>query len=362
MALDDGSKQAPPPPPPPTETPPRPTRIAPKRGWAHRFFRENVGIKIVSLVLAIVLLIVVRQDQGREVDIEIPVVLSDKNDNDVFVGDMPKVLRVRVKDRWSRVVRALERKSTPYLVDLRGFSNESIFVFDRERIQVLLGLSGLSIQSVYPSQVAVKTEPKAEVIVAVRPNLVGEVQEGYMVARDKVRAAPSEIRVWGARSSVQQISELTTHPIDLAPLDKAARIEVLIQKPALPFVFIDQERVQVEVPVSEIEGRVSLGLRELVIRNCPDHLICEAGPPSVRLTLQGAMPTLLRLDRGELPVEIFIDAADFELVTGRHVGVRPVCDRPQGVECILAPRTVTLTMTRNAPEDEEGRKPVPRAR
>ena len=144
MAPDDGTKQAP----PPTEAPPRPTRLAPKRGWGQRVFRENLGIKIVSLVLAIVLLIVVRQDQGREVDIEIPVVLSDKNDNDVFVGDMPKVLRVRVKDRWSRVVRALERKSTPYLVDLRGFSNESIFVFDRERIQVLLGLSGLSIQSV----------------------------------------------------------------------------------------------------------------------------------------------------------------------------------------------------------------------
>lgn len=358
MAPDDGSKQAPTPP----QAPPRPTRIAPKRGWTHRVFRENLGIKLVSLVLAVVLLIVVRQDTGREADIEIPVVLSDKNENDVFVGEMPKVLRVRVKDRWSRVVRALERKSTPYLVDLRGFTNESIFVFDRERIQVLLGVSGLSIQSVFPSQVAVKTEPKAEVSVAVRPNLVGEVQEGYMVARDKVRTTPAEVNVWGARSSVQQISELTTHPIDLAPLDKAARIEVLVQKPALPYVFIDQERVQVEVPVSEIEGRVTLGLRELVIRNCPDDMACEADPPSVRLTLQGAMPTLLQVDRGELPVEILIDAIDFDLATGRHVGVRPVCDRPQGIDCILAPRTVTLTVTRNAPDGEEGRKPSQRTR
>ncbi len=358
MALDDGSKHAPPAP----EVTQRPVRPAPKRGFLRRVFRENLGIKLVSMVLAVALLLVVRQDQGREVEIEIPVVLSDKNDNDVFVGEMPKELRVRVRDRWSRVVRALERKTTPYLVDLRGFTNESIYVFDRERIQVLLGVSGLSIQSVYPSQVAVKTEPKVEVVVAVRPNLVGEVQEGYMVARDKVRADPPEVKVWGARSSVQQISELTTHPIDLAPLDKAARIEVLIQKPALPFVFIDKERVLVDVPVSEIEGRVALGMREIGVRNCPDDLVCEVVPPSTRLTLQGSMPTLLRVDRGELPVEIFIDAADFDAALGRHMGVRPVCDRPQGVECLMAPRTVTLSVTRNVPEDEEGRKTGPRAR
>ncbi|HOI11611.1 MAG TPA: YbbR-like domain-containing protein, partial [Myxococcota bacterium] len=256
--------------PPPPAPAPRPTRAAPRRGFLRRVFRENAGVKLISMVLAIALLVVVRQDTGKEVDIEVPVVLSDKADNDVFVGELPKTLRVRVRDRWSRLARALERKASPYLVDLRGFTNESIYVFDRERVQLLLGVTGLSIQSVYPSQFAVKTEPKVEVMVPVRPNLVGEVPEGYMVARDRARANPGEVRIWGARSSVQQVKELTTHPIDLAPLDKAARLEVLVQKPALPFVFLDQERVQVEVPVAEIEGRITLGQREAVVRNCPE--------------------------------------------------------------------------------------------
>lgn len=348
--------------PPPPAPAPRPTRAAPRRGFLRRVFRENAGVKLISMVLAIALLVVVRQDTGKEVDIEVPVVLSDKADNDVFVGELPKTLRVRVRDRWSRLARALERKASPYLVDLRGFTNESIYVFDRERVQLLLGVTGLSIQSVYPSQFAVKTEPKVEVMVPVRPNLVGEVPEGYMVARDRARANPGEVRIWGARSSVQQVKELTTHPIDLAPLDKAARLEVLVQKPALPFVFLDQERVQVEVPVAEIEGRITLGQREAVVRNCPETLYCEVDPPAIKVALHGPMPTLLRIERGELPVEVFVDAGDFEPTAGRHPNTRPECDRPQGVECTMTPRTVTLTVQRAAPDDEEPRRPGQRAR
>jgi len=358
MAPEDTNRQAPPPP-----TPTRPMRVAPRRGFLRRVFRENLGLKLISMFLAVALLLVVRQDQGKEVDIEVPVVLSDKADSDVFVGELPKVLRVRVRDRWSRLARALERKASPYLVDLRGFTNESIYVFDRERVQLLLGVSGLSIQSVYPSQFAVKTEPKIEVLVPIRPNLVGEVPEGYMVARDRARATPSEIKIWGARSSVQQIKELTTHPIDLAPLDKAARLEVLVQKPALPYVFLDQERVQVDVPVSEIEGRITLGMREAAIRNCPEALVCEIEPASLRVSLHGPMPTLLRIERGELPVDLYVDVADFEPTPGRHPTTRPSCDRPQGVECTLSPRTVTLTVTRGEADTEEpNRKSGQRAR
>ena len=106
--------------PPPPAPAPRPTRAAPRRGFLRRVFRENAGVKLISMVLAIALLVVVRQDTGKEVDIEVPVVLSDKADNDVFVGELPKTLRVRVRDRWSRLARALERKASPYLVDLRA--------------------------------------------------------------------------------------------------------------------------------------------------------------------------------------------------------------------------------------------------
>ncbi len=360
MGPEDSTRQ--PAPTPHAPQPSRATRAIPRRGLLRRVFRENLGLKLTSMILAVALLFIVRQDQGKEVDIEVPVVLSDKADSDVFVGELPKVLRVRVRDRWSRLARALERKASPYLVDLRGFSNESIYVFDRERIQLLLGVSGLSIQSVYPSQVAVKTEPKVEMMIPVRPNLVGEVPEGYMVARDKTRTTPAELKVWGARSSVQQVGELTTHPIDLGPLDKAARLEVLVQKPALPFLFMDQDRVQVEVPVAEIEGKVTVGASELVVRNCAEGLDCTLDPPSIRLTLQGPMPVLLRLERRELPIEVFVDAADFEAAPGRHVGVRPACDRPQGIECIMTPRTVTLTVAKEAPDGDDSRRPAQRTR
>ncbi len=329
---------------------PHPPKKAPRRTFFRRIFIENLGIKLTSMFLAVALLLVVRQDQSKEADIEIPVVLSNKSDSEEFVGALPKTLRIRVRDRWSRLAKALERKSSAYMVDLRGFSNGSIYTFDREQIQRLLGGSTLTIQSIYPSQFDVKLEQRLEKTVPVRANLVGEVPEGYMVSRDKVIVTPDKIKIWGAISSVQQVNDITTHSIDLAVMDKSARIEIQVQNPGLPFLTFEHERVQVEVSIAEMEGKHKMGTVDLHVRNCPENLECNLTPLQAKLTLQGPIPTLLRVERGELPVEVYIDAADFEGIPGKYPRARLLCDRPQGVECLISPRLGTLVLT--SPHDE----------
>ena len=99
------------------------------------FLLDNLGLKIASVAIATALFALVREDKGKEVDIEVPVVLSNLSEREVFVGELPRVLRVRVRDRWSKLAKALERKANPYLVDLRGFTDETVYVFDRERLR-----------------------------------------------------------------------------------------------------------------------------------------------------------------------------------------------------------------------------------
>jgi hypothetical protein len=318
---------------------------------------------VTSLGIAIALFILVKEDQGKEVDMEVPVVLSNTADNEVFVGELPRVLRVRIRDRWSRLARALERKANPYQIDLRGFSDDSIYVFDRERLQALLGVSGLSIQSVYPSEFEVRKEERIERVVPIRANLVGSIPEGYSISKDRIRVSPSETTVRGARSSVREVSELTTHPIELSALDKDARIEVQVQKPSYPFIVVDDERVRVDIQVAEIQGRVALSKLEIGVRSCPDYLICQVEPATVELSLSGPIPTLRQIEAGHVPVELFVDAVDLDPGVARHTRIRPSCDRPQGVTCDMSPRTVTLLITN--PEDEkpqEGRKTTPKSR
>ena len=100
-----------------------------------RMFLDNLWLKITSLCIAVALLFLVRDDKGKEADIEVQIVLSNLADGEVFVGELPRAVRVRCQDRWSRLARALERKSNPYLVDLRGFGDQAVFVFDRDKMR-----------------------------------------------------------------------------------------------------------------------------------------------------------------------------------------------------------------------------------
>jgi len=313
-----------------------------KRPWWKRIFQDNLWLKVISVAIAVALYFVVREDKGKEVDIEVPIVLNEISEHEVFVGDLPKVLRVRVRDRWSKLAKALEKKAKPYMVDLRGFSDQTVFVFDPQKIRLLLGVKGLSIQSVYPSDFVVRTEQKLDRVLPVLPSFMGSPPEGFEISKDDVKVSPKEVTIWGARSSVKQVTGLLTYPVDLAAFDKDSRIEVQIQKPAYPFLYLDEALVHVDIPVHVKQGKIELDNKTIGVRDCPEGMVCHVQPPSVDVTLAGPIPTLLKIKRNQLPLDVYIDAVEYDAAIVRHGSVRPVCDRPGGVECRLSPRSLTF--------------------
>ncbi|NOZ00388.1 MAG: YbbR-like domain-containing protein [Deltaproteobacteria bacterium] len=338
----------------------RTTRMmAVRRPWYRRMYEDNRWLKLASIAIAIALFFVVREDKGKEVDIEVPVVLSNISDQEVFVGEMPKVLRVRVRDRWSRLAKALERKAKPYQVDLRGFSDQTVFVFDPQKIRLLLGVNRLSIQSVYPSEFVVRTEPKLERVVPVYPNFKGDPREGYEIPKNHVKVTPPHVRIWGAKSSVKQVSELLTNPVDLHLLDKDSRIEVQIQKPAYSFLFLDDDRVKLDIPVKVKHGKITLKKQEIGVKGCPAGMVCQVQPSMATVTLSGPVPTLLKIQNNEVPVSLYVDASDYDATVVRHGAVRPACDRPAGVECKLKPRTLNFLILNPEPQEADIADPGP---
>jgi len=321
-----------------------------RRTFWYRVFRENLWIKGFSLLMTLALFVIVREDKGQEADIEVPVVLSNIGENEVFTGDMPKTLRVRARDRWSRLARALERKANPYLVDLRGFSDQTVYVFDADRIRQLLGVSGLTIQSIYPSEFVVRIENKVERVVPVRANFIGEPQDGYTIAMDRVHVIPPEMHIWGARSSVRQVHELLTYPVNLGTLDKDVRLDVKVQKPALPFIFLDEEEVTIHIPVQTIQDRYTIENQDVLIQNCPEGFVCRSEPAAVRVSLVGPKPLLKQVERGVVPVTVVVDAEDQGLAQGKNQGVLLACRKPAELECRLSQRKVTVQITRAEPD------------
>jgi len=149
---------------------------------------------------------------------------------------------------------------------------------------------------------------------------------------------------------VKDVGELATHSIDLSKLDRDTRLEVPLQKPNLPFLFVDEERVAVEVRVVARRGRITIvPPTEVAVRNCPEDKACYVEPDKVTVTLTGPKPVLAKVKDRELPLELYVDALDYDPRQSKHEQVRPNCDRPSGVDCAMTPRTLSLFIL--SPED-----------
>jgi YbbR domain-containing protein len=153
------------------------------------------------------------------------------------------------------------------------------------------------------------------------------------------------VRIWGAKSSVKGIDELLSWPIDLGSLEKDSRVEVAVQKPSQPFLYLDEEKVRVDIPVQELQDRLALGRVDVLVKNCPETLTCTVEPASVQVALTGPQPALLKVKRGVTPVTVTVDAVDFDPTVSRHDGLRPSCERPSGLDCTISPRAVLLTLS-----------------
>ena len=58
----------------------------------------------------------------------------------------------------------------------------------------------------------------------------------------------------------------------------------------------------------------------------------------------GSLPTIFDVQEKRLPLEIYVDASDFDPRVSGHPGIRPACERPAGLKCTESPKSVSLTI------------------
>ncbi len=326
-----------------------PTRARQSRNWFVRLFRENLRIKALSLILALVFFLLVRTEQGNEVEIDIPVQLNALSDDLIFVGEMPKKIKVLVRYKWTRPKK--DAVPQPYVVDLRGFENQKVFKFDTEVIRKSLETEGITILSVYPPEFTVEVEPKIEKVIKVKLNLVGIAQKGYVVMSEQAKVNPPTINVRGAKSAVKDIDFFATYPIDIGKFNKDVHLEnIPLQKPSSKFLFMETETVSVELPVNEIVGQKVIEKLDVKVRNCPTGFRCVVTPAVVDVTLDGPLPTIFRIENGQEKLEAYVDAGMFEAKEEKHSGIKVSCERPPALKCSEDVKSVTLIVQKETAE------------
>jgi hypothetical protein len=188
---------------------------------------ENLGLKLASLVLALLLFGHVLTDQEREETIPIPVQLSGLADSLATSGEYPQRINARVRGKWRDLIRLALSHPTLSL-DLAAVTSGQfrtmITAEDVQRRAVPAGLSkAVTVNEVLdPRTVDVRVEPRVEKEVPVWPRVVGDPADGYHVRGAPV-ADPESVRVAGAASVVTGIDSLATLAVDIT--GERARIQ-----------------------------------------------------------------------------------------------------------------------------------------
>jgi YbbR domain-containing protein len=214
---------------------------------------HNLGLKLASLLLALLLYAHVVTDQQRESRLTIPLALTGLPDSLAVSGHVPSRVTVDVRGKWKDLIRLglIGRQLT---VDLAGVSpgrfQKSISADDvRERaIPAELAKAVDVTDVIEPRTVDVLVEAKRRRSVPLLARLVGVPADGYEVV-GAPEVEPDSAVVAGPQSVIQNIDTLRTLPVDIAGERERIQRQVQLDTGASPIV-VQPRRVLVTLRIA----------------------------------------------------------------------------------------------------------------
>jgi YbbR domain-containing protein len=278
----------------------------PERGAVRRWIRgallDNIGIKFLSLVLAVTVFLLVNTDKERE--IRVRAFLEYKLPADkVLISDRVDEVTLTIKGPWRRLRAFDERELNRITLDLSAAQTGEVPI----KNDMVSLPPGLSVVSITPDAVRVAFDKRVEKTVEVTPVTAGRPQHGYIVTEQKV--VPATVKVRGGERLLAALTHVRTHEVSVQSRTEPFEAQIDLAPPAGVEADAGQ-RVTVHVRIDE----------ELVTKRLPGLPVAIRGdgvdpekwtiePAQVEVTLTGA---LLAIDgvKGKLVPYVKLAPAD----------------------------------------------------
>ncbi len=223
------------------------------------FFTANLGAKIISCIIAVVLWTVVLGSRTVEITKEVPLEIITPSEV-TTANEVPDHIAFQLSGPKAFLRAIMDRREEPIRVNLAGVKPGLVtYRFFPENIHVPIGVKVLSI---HPTAIVVKLEPIRRKEVPVQIDIRGKPPEGYRIVKTEVR--PPQVRIKGAETRVDAVSEILTKSIDVSDLKQKFEKEVVfeftqhdiqIEGPA-PRVVIDIQPTSANYRVKNVDVRV----------------------------------------------------------------------------------------------------------
>jgi YbbR domain-containing protein len=256
---------------------------------------RHLGLKVLSVVLALLLWMIVSGEEMVERGLRVPLELQQVPVGLELTGEVPATVDVRVRGASG----ALSRVSTGDVVavlDLRNArSGRRLFPLTPKDVRVPFGVEIVQVQ---PSALGMAFEPSASRQVPVMPAVDGRPAPGYVVG--SLEADPKTVEVIGPESAVRRATEALTEPVSVSGARERVQQSVTLGliDPSLRLKNVGTATVTVQIVPAPLER--SLQGRPVHLRNVAPNLEAQAIPSAVGLTLRGSRQALARVEADDI--------------------------------------------------------------
>jgi YbbR domain-containing protein len=183
------------------------------RDFARRRIFHNLGLKVISLLIATTLWLAISSEPPSEAAFNVAIVFQNMpEDLEISSENIPSAqIRVRGPER---LVRRLQASDVHEEIDLTGVKpGERTFDLNKNQVSLPDKLEAVQI---VPSQIHLLFDKRASRMVPVRPRVIGTFASGYSIAQ--VKSDPETVEIMGPKKSVDGVESAITDPIDVSGL------------------------------------------------------------------------------------------------------------------------------------------------
>jgi YbbR domain-containing protein len=318
--------------PPPAD----PSPGARARAWLHGAFFENLGLKFVSLVLALTVFILVNTGQDREIRARVGISYMLPEDR-VLVGDRIDEVTISVRGTWNRIRHFDERELDRINLDLRNTqAGEITLTPDMIKLP-----PGLTVTSIQPKVVRLAFERVKTKGVTIEPMFAGRPMHGYKVDETESKKSLPPVTARGPEGVISALSSIRTEEIRLDGRSDSFPIEVALVPPDGVEVAPDRVTVQVQIDEQLVNRRV--GPVTIVLAGDVDPARVKLEPATVEVVLAGDLRGVERVVASGLSAKVSVSAAE----AGKpHTAPVMIEGLPPGVGVQVVPPQVMVSPRR----------------
>lgn len=303
--------------------------------------RTNLGVKLLSVALALVLWSFVRGSKRIEREQRIPIEYVNLPDSLLFLEPPPPLMRVLVSAPAQEMLLRLQfMRHVTARIDLSEASAAQNFVMASASDVSALQSGRVSVVRILsPALIPLRLARRGERELPVRLVLREGDKRGYCLA-DSPLVVPAQVLCTGPEALLRGRDAIATLPLELASKRGQTTTELDLDC-AAQHVSCIPERVTVTYTCERLRRRTLTAAPLTLVPPAQAGLDVQLTTLSAALTVAGPEPRIESLDGND--VGIFVDAS--QLSPGRHERVPLITQLPPWVELVsLEPDAVDLTV------------------